>query len=126
MVQSRTPASSNKHNFEIGRIKLDSFVFISAVLIRPSRPGNTGFIHRPSNQRPRGMFLSTTNTRSSTSRFLLSPIHFWRSCSTGKYSFIHLVQKQLAKNWARLRCLRECRSSSVNMPGGITRLRRCS
>ena len=116
-------ASSSRHNFDTGRINLDSFVFISAVLTRPSRPGNT-FMQRPSNERSRGMVLSTINTTSLTCKSLLFRVHFWRSCNIGKYSFNHLVQKQLAKNWARLHCLRECRSSSENIPGGTARLRR--
>jgi len=65
------------------------------------------------------VFSVTTNTMSPTARFLRGYCHFWRICSSGRYSRDHLFQKTSARycTWRHLR--RQNRSSLWKVPGGI-------
>ena len=77
------------------------FVRTSAALTRPSSPGRTR-VMRPRDQRPRGTFLSTTNTMSPVAKFRSSRCHFRRSVRDGTYSWSQRFQKWFVITWACL------------------------
>lgn len=106
--------SSKRHNFEMGRSRIEFLVLTSAVRTKPSWPGNT-LETRPRSQWPRSL---TTRTKSLTPRLRRFRIHFLRSCSRGRYSRCHLVQKWFERSWPLRHCLRECRSSFWKAPSG--------
>lgn len=108
--------SSSNTSFVIGLISVEFFLLTSTTRIRSSFPGKV-FTIRPRGHFPLGMFSSITNTGSLVRKSLLSPTHFWRCCNVGIYSFIHLFQKQSARNWAILHCFLLWRSSLTNSPG---------
>src|SRR4029434_8772405 len=66
-----------------------------------TRPLASGFVSStlPNGQDPRGAVGSTTRTTSPTLRFLFSEVHFCLSCSSRRYSLVHLCQKRSAMYW---------------------------
>ena len=86
---------SSKHNYVIGRSKVEVLVLTLTRRTKPSLSGNTSVI------RPIGhTFLvveSSTITMSPTVKFLLGRNHFWRSCNEGRYSRFQRPQNTFAK-----------------------------
>lgn len=72
----------------------------------------------PNNQDPRGAVESATMTISPVTKLLLSFAHRCRSCSSGKYSRIHLCRKRFERNWICLHRRLVYKSLFSKSPGG--------
>ena len=79
-------------NFVIGRSRVVHLVLTSALRTKPFLSRNTACT-LPRGHDPLGALGSTTKTTSPTWTLRSGNSHFWRSCRKGKYSRIHLFQK---------------------------------
>ena len=111
--------------FTIGRVKTVSFVLISTVLIRLSRPGKT-LLTIAIGHNPLGIFFSCTRTKSPTRTSRWGFNHFWRKCKVVRYSRTHLVQKWFERIWACFHFLLPITESSLKSPMGTTTAGLCS
>ena len=105
-------SSSSSTSLVISLVSVEFFVLTSTTQICSSFPGKV-FTIQPRGHLALSMFSSITNTRLSMRKSLLSQTHFWHCCNVGIYSFIHLFQKQSARNWVILHCFLLWRSSWI-------------
>ena len=110
-------ASSRTHSLVIGRTSSESRRRTRAERTRSSAPLYVS-ITRPTGQLLRGRCLSIISTKSFSWTFLRGWCHFVRCLRVRRYSWVHRFQNTSARYCTWRHFLRECRSSSLNSPGG--------
>ena len=102
---------ANKHNLTIVRIRWCLAVVMCTLTCRTIPSALLGIVSttRPSGHCPRGLLLSTTNTKSPTCNCCCCLFHFFLSVKCGTYSCSHRFQKCCTISWLCLNC--ECETS---------------
>ena len=104
---------ANKHSLTIGRIRWCLAVVMCTLTCRTTPSALLGIVSttRPSGHWPRGLLLSTTNTKSPTCNCSCCLVRFLRSVKCGTYSCSHRLQICCTISWLRVKCELETSTS---------------